>query len=69
MGVKEGILPNISQLLYIPGFVLAVVQLHPGYSEKRERAAHSGGAAAFRCGQSGASCGDCSPQPGDGQEE
>lgn len=50
-------------------FMLLVVKLHPSHSEKRERAAYSGGAAALRCGQSGASCGYCSSQPGHGQKE
>lgn len=57
---------NITQLFV---FVLVVVQLHPGHSEKRERPAYSGGAAALRCGQSGASCGYCPTQPGHGQKE
>lgn len=47
----------------------AVVQLHPRHSEERERAAYTGGAAALGRGQSGASSGYRSPQPGHGQKE
>lgn len=50
-------------------FAFAVVQLYPRHGEERERAASPGGAAALRCGQSGASGGYCSSQPGDGQKE
>lgn len=49
--------------------MFVVVQLYPGHSEKRERASNSCGAAALRCGQSGASRGYCPPQPGHGQKK
>lgn len=62
---------GVAWLLNIQHFMLApaVVQLHPCHREERERAAYSGGAAALRRGQSGASGGHRSPQPGHGQKE
>lgn len=67
----SNITADITQLLCTICLMIAltVVQLHPSHCEERERAAYSGGAAALGRGQSGASCGHCSSQPGDGQKE
>lgn len=65
---KSLLLTNIAQLHFFV-FALVVVQLHPGHREERERTAYSGGAAALRRGQSGASRSHRPSQPGNGQKE